>query len=313
MNDISRRVGMALTVALLAVDLHAASLKVAALNLEWFPGQWPQPPTEEMTAHQQAARPVIEALSPDIFIATEICDETALREVLAGVPGLTLHIISNFREADDDPERRNQQIAIASRLKAFAGWAEPWEQTTEGLRRGFAFAALENPETGRLILVYGLHLKSNSAMTPEQTQLNYAIRDASTRQLIAHAKKMAEQFAERGIDGWIIAGDINTNHDGRFEDNVVAMLEAEGYWNTWRPVPPEQRYTWKGRIDRFQPTTFDYIFLRGLGQPTADLLEIHETISDHNAVIVHINLPGKAEEEEKEEAPPSEDTTKVGE
>lgn len=276
----------------LSLPLSAAPIKAVALNLEWFPGQWGQPPAEQMSRHVEETRPFIKQLAPDIFIGTEICDETALRDVLGEIPGLQLHVISNFRDADDDPGRRNQQIAIASKLPAVAGWSEPWVQTMDGLRRGFAFVALENPDTGRLVLVYGLHLKSNMSETSEDARRNYEIRDASTRQLLAHAKLMEIRFAERGIDGWIIAGDINTNHDGGFGDNVVAMIEEAGYWNTWRNVPAGQRHTWKGRVDRFAPSTLDYIFLRGLGEPDAKVGVVPETVSDHNAVIADVDLPG---------------------
>lgn len=291
-------IAVAVAATVMTIPLNAAPQNVVALNIEWFPGKWSQPKPEDMANHIEETRPVLEALAPDIFIGTEICDETAFREVIGGITGLTLHVISNFRDADDDPERRNQQIAIAARLPAVAGWAEPWVQTMDGLRRGFAFAALENPETGRLILVYGLHLKSNISNTPEDAQRNFDIRDAATKQLLEHAALMEQKFADRGIDGWIIGGDINTNHDGRFGDHVVDMIIDAGFWNTWKNVPAEERHTWKGRVDRFAPSTLDYIFLRGLGEPDARLIVVPESISDHNAVAVHVDLPAPVAKKE---------------
>jgi len=270
-------------------------LKVVALNIEWFPGQGRNPTDEDIERHIGETRAELGKMDADIFIGTEICDADAFRDVLAAIPGLELHVISSFTGSEDGAEVwRGQQIAIASRLPAVAGWAEPWLPAMDGLRRGFAFAALENPKTGRLLLVYGLHLKSNRSDSPEEEQRNYDIRDESTRQLIHHMERMDLQFAERGIDGWIVAGDINTNHDGRFLDQVVEMITQAGFHNTWINTPPEARHTWKGRIERFEPTTLDYIFLKGLGEPDAELIWISETVSDHNAVMVEMQLPEPA-------------------
>ncbi|HMP95936.1 MAG TPA: endonuclease/exonuclease/phosphatase family protein [Kiritimatiellia bacterium] len=273
-------------------SLHAAKVKVVALNIEWFPGQKWTPEPEDMERHMGETAETLRALAPEILVATEICDADAFRTVLRAVPGLNLRVISNFTGSEEDSERRNQQIALATMLPTIAGWAEPWKATVDGLRRGFSFAAIENPFTGRLIMLYGLHLKSNLSNTPEEEQMNYDIRDESVRQLLVHADQMAEQFAARGIDGWIIAGDINTNHDGKFGDRVVEMFVEAGYWNTWEGVPPEERQTWKGRHERFEPSTLDYIFLKGLGQPQASMIWVDETVSDHNAVVVEVELPG---------------------
>ncbi len=279
---------------LLCGTVEATSLRIVTINLEWFPGQRGKADAAEIERHREACRRELEQLKPDVLVATEICDPDELRNIISGLPGLEIHAASSFTDAEADPERRDQQIVIASRIPAIAGWAEAWDQTIEGLRRGFAFTALENPRTGRLILVYGLHLKSNRSDTPEEAQRNYDIRDASTRQLIRHVRTMSEQFAGHGIDGWIIAGDINTNHDGVFGDQVVDMLTQEGYWNSWSRVPPEQRYSWKGREDRFPPSTLDYIFLKHLGEPDAFIHAVPASVSDHNAVVVEISLPGSA-------------------
>ena len=269
----------------------AGEIKIVALNIEWFPGQRMRPSTHEIERHIADTREALGELSPDILIATEICEEAAFRDALGAVPGLDLHVISNFRFSEDESDsRRNQQIAIASRMKAYAAWAEPWEATIDNLRRGFAFVALENPETGRLIMVYGLHLKSNKSSTLEEEQLNYEIRDESVRQLIEHMTKMEEQFAEIGIDGWIVGGDVNTNDDGQFGDNVVNDMVNAGFWNSWANVPREDRLTWKAR-GPFATTTFDYIFTKGFDEVDAQLVLTDDSVSDHNAVVLYVDLP----------------------
>jgi hypothetical protein len=277
-----------LAATLLPATLPAAT--ITALNLEWFPGRRPQPTPEEMTSHLADTKAGFARAAADIMMITEVCDEAALREVIAeAVPGSELHVISNFTDVEDGDNRRNQQIAIIARLPAVAAWAEAWIPTSEQHRRGFAFAALKNPATGGLIMVYGLHLKSNRSDTPEEAQVNYDIRDASIRQLIEHMHAMQTRFADATIEGWVVGGDINTNHDGVFGDNVIALLEEAGFWNTWKNTPSEGRHTWKGN-DRFQPGTLDYIMTKGFGQPDASLITIPREVSDHNAVFVTIPL-----------------------
>lgn len=278
-------------VSLTCTQGNAEPVKIVAMNLEWFPGQKPRPHWISSWRHINKVKAALSEVSPDILIATEVCDADTFRSVLKSSIGLDLHVISNFVDVEDGGDRRNQQIAIASRYKAFAGWAEPWKQTMENLRRGFSFAALENPFTGRLLLVYGLHLKSNRGATPELQQMNYDIRDASIAQLIAHMNKMETQFSEKGIDGWIVAGDFNTNHDGRFGDHVVAMLEAAGFHNTWKKTAPENRHTWKSR-GPFASTTFDYIMTRGLSEQEAVIHVTNDSVSDHNAVVLTVEMPG---------------------
>jgi len=273
----------------------AEKLKIVTLNLEWFPGQSASITNKhDVKRHINETSVLMKSLDPDIFIATEVCEEMALVTALEDVENADLHVISAFEDQPDPSgrKRRGQQIAIASRLPAVAGWAEPWAPTIEGLRRGFSFAVLERPSTRSLILVYGLHLKSNRAGTPEEEQQNFDIRDASIQQLLEHMQKMESEYSDRDIEGWIIAGDMNTNHDGQFGDHVIERLVAEGFWNSWQRIPKAQRLTWKGREELFQPTTFDYIFTKGFGEPDASVVEVPLTISDHNAVVLEIELPG---------------------
>jgi len=295
MNWVLQRVRVGLVVILAGGWSLAGEIKIVSLNIEWFPGQKTRPSPDEIQRHMADTRETLAELAPDILIATEICEEAAFRDVLQAVPGLELHVISNFKfSEDEDASRRNQQIAIAARLPALAAWAEPWQTTMDQLRRGFSFVALENPESGKLILVYGVHLKSNRSNSPEEEQMNYDLRDESIRQLLSHMEKMEVQFAERGIDAWIIGGDFNTNDDGRFGDNVVKMLMDAGFWNSWSNTAGEDRFTWKER-GQFSSTTFDYVFTKGLGEQNAQLFVTGDNVSDHNAVVLYVDLPAVVE------------------
>lgn len=278
-----------LTVLLVsAAWTHAAT--VTALNFEWFPGKRPQPSQQEIDLHITDTAKTLATLGSDIFIATEVCDAGAFQVALKKAsPDMELHVISDFSDLESGADRRNQQIAIASRLPAVAGWAEAWIPVSEQHRRGFAFAALKNPATDGLIMVYGLHLKSNRSETPAEAQINYDIRNASAEQLIKHVNLMEEKFAGQKIEGWILAGDINTNHDDHFGDRVVAIFGEAGFANTWKNIPAAERHTWKGN-DRFPPGTLDYIFLKGFGDQDARIIEIPREVSDHNAVTATISL-----------------------
>ena len=274
-----------------AITSWVQATTITALNFEWFPGKRPQPTEQEINQHIEDTSKTLEKLGADIFVATEVCDAAAFRAALAKAsPDMELHVMSDFSDLEHGADRRNQQIAIASRLPAVAGWAEAWIPTSKQHRRGFAFAVLKNPATDGLIMVYGLHLKSNRSSTPEEEQINYDIRNASIEQLIVHILAMEEKFADQTIEGWILAGDINTNHDGNFGDRVVELVEQAGFWNTWKNIPAADRPTWKGN-NRFSPGTLDYIFLKGFGEPDAHIIEIPREVSDHNAVNVTIELP----------------------
>jgi len=88
----------------------------------------------------------------------------------------------------------------------------------------------------------------------------------------------------------IVGGDFNTNHDGQFGDNVVKMMTDAGFVNTWGGTPRKDRHTWRGN-DRYEPTTFDYVFVRGLKASTAELVEVSDETSDHWPVKLEIALP----------------------
>jgi hypothetical protein len=89
------------------------------------------------------------------------------------------------------------------------------------------------------------------------------------------------------IAGIVVGGDFNTNHDGKFDDNVISMLEEAGFHNSWKDVPPNQRHTWEGSRE-FKPTTFDYLMTKGLGTPTAEVLPISREASNQRPLRIRI-------------------------
>lgn len=236
----------------------------------------------------QVVQARLKELQPGIFLACEIRDWGAFEELVSVVPGLRVHNVSHFRSRDTGM-LFPQQLAVASQLRVRASWSETWRPTMPGNPRGFSFAALEAPTGDGLWLVYSLHLKSNRSTNEEQAQTNFRFRNESIRQLLQHIEEMETIVFPGEVRGVIVAGDINTDHDGRFGDQVVQMMVEAGFTNTWANVAREERLTWRGS-DRFEPTTFDYIFVRGLEAGDAVMHSVAADESDHHALSVEIRF-----------------------
>ncbi len=260
----------------------AEPLKVISWNMEWFPGKRPTASAAEADAHMKAGQEALKLLNPDIFIGVELTDWDAFHQLCSVVPGLTVHVVSTFT----DPltgEIRPQQIGIASKLKCHGAWWAAWKANVPNISRGFSFAALAAPDGG-LIMVYGNHLKSNRGSDTAEGAKNVgAMRDEQAKQLLQHMKDMEVAYTKYSIKGWLAAGDFNTNHDGQFpECHAVEILTTGGFYNTWLGVPKEKRLTWHDHPGgKFNPTTFDYIFAKGLGELTASTPMADEKVSDH--------------------------------
>lgn len=301
-KGISLVIGMTVRIALSLIwvcftPLHAEALRTVAWNIEWFPGLRPNAGMEARAAHIAAIKPELARINPDIFLAQEITEVGAFEEILTAVPGLKLHVISDF-ESDG---RRGPflQQAIASKLKAHSAWYEPFAQIEElpSLRRGFAFAALTHPDGG-LIMVYSVHLKSNhGSETPEGAKNVADTRRESIRQILAHKEEMiGERFADEKIVGWVLGGDFNTDHDGSFPlCTVVKDVVAAGFHNSWDATPKENRLTWRSDPDptlrRFEPITFDYIFTTGFQPVQAKILDVPRALSDHSPLGILLEKP----------------------
>ncbi len=282
---------LAVSALILALPAAADSLRAVCWNIEWFPGIRPTASAEEADAHMKASQEALRKMDPDIFVAQEIRDWATFHELVSAVPGLTVHVVSSFRDAESGA-LRVQQIGIASKLKCRGAWTT----SSPDISRGFSFAALEHPDGG-LLMVHGVHLKSNHGSdTPEGAQNVADIRAEQTRHLLAHRDEVRFAFDGHEIAGWIAAGDFNTNHDGQFPlCKVVEMMTAGGYFNTWNDVPREERLTWRSdpvvENRRFEPTTFDYIFTRGLKKNKASIIDVPRELSDHSPLELIVEKP----------------------
>ena len=88
-----------------------SGLKIAAWNLQWFPGKTPSGGSaEEQTAHVSAVISELKAIDAEIVLLQEIRDPAALQEIIKAIPEYSLAVVSDFRG--------NLEVAILSRAPA---------------------------------------------------------------------------------------------------------------------------------------------------------------------------------------------------
>lgn len=275
----------------LSPTTFAEPLKALTWNIEWFPGKNPKAKQADKDKQFVAVQSELAKHKPDIFLAQEVTDEAAFKKLVETIPGIKVDVFSHFPEPDSD-KLGQQQCCIASRLKADSAFFESFKPTANlpNLRRGFAFAALEHPGGG-LIMLYSVHLKSNRGSdTPEGAKDVAATRAESVRQILAHKSEMEKRYAGKKVLGWLIAGDFNTNHDGQFpECNAIANFVKAGFHNTWDKTPKEERLTWHNSPweKKFKPTTFDYMLTMGFTESQAKVIPgVSRDTSDHDPVML---------------------------
>lgn len=270
-----------------AEPLH---LSLVTWNIEWYPGRFRYARRPRQEEHAQAVKQEVARINPDIFLAQEMRGWEAFADLCTVVEGLNPVVVSAFRSRSTG-QYWPQQIGIASRLPVFAAWSETWHRDADDVDpgRGFSVAAVRLPDPFRLLLVYSVHLKSNLAETEAQSRWNYTLRDSSIRQLLDHIQEMEEAVFPNLVAGVVVGGDFNTNQDGQFGDRVVEMMVDAGFHQAWEGVPREDRLTWRGS-DRYEPTTLDHFFTRGLGTPTATMLEVSDDTSDHWPVQIQLEI-----------------------
>ena len=280
-----------------AVPIHATPpgaaihLTCTFWNVEWFPGRRPHAGAKAQATHVAAVLPVVQGLDPDVLGLEEVGDADAARLLTDHLPGCKVNVCTEFtRDPTGEPSR--QQIALCSRLPLLAAGWQRWAPDAQGrqARRGFAFAAYR-PAPDEVLLVYGLHLKSNLADEPGGDATNTAMREESTRQFLAHERQEASVCAQWGrVRMVMVGGDMNTSlDDGRFESETTlrALRDEGGFRWAWEGVPLSLRLSLPG-VGRYPATCFDHVFYQGEGVrlASASIRATGRTASDHRPVTV---------------------------
>ena len=265
-------------------------LDITFWNVQWFPGHKPGAGLRAQNNHVALVLPVLQRLDPDVLGLEECGDAPAARRLTDNLPGFHVDACTEFlRPPNDEPSR--QQVVLCSRLPLLAAGWQFFHPDAHGLqpRRGFAFAAYR-AAPGEVLLVYGLHLKSNVEDEPGGAPTNTAMREESMRQLLAHQRAEEAACARWGrVRLAVVGGDMNTSlDDPRFEQetSLRALLAPDaGFRWAWQGIPEPLRVSMPGG-GPYPPACFDHIFYKGDGvrlsaatvEPTA------RNVSDHHPV-----------------------------
>jgi endonuclease/exonuclease/phosphatase (EEP) superfamily protein YafD len=262
------------------------TITVAFWNIQWFPGARPNPTAAEESRQIESVHRDITKLNPDVIGMEEVRDFTRAGVAVQPLAGFKVDVCANFPPREG--QREAQEVAIASRLPALSAWAEEWKAAGAMTPpRGFGFAAYEvGPR--QLLLVYGLHLKSNRGDLRE----NVPIRQESIRQLRAHMSAMETAYGKLGQLSWIVGGDFNTSLDDRkfAAETTLRDLMANGLAWAWQNVPLTARTTLPP-AHNFPPACFDHIFYRNARLVQARVAETSPQSSDHRAIVATLELP----------------------
>ncbi len=262
------------------------AVRAAFWNIKWFPGGRPNAYRAEETKQIDSVQHDITKLSADIIGFEEVRSWDAAALAVKPLPGFKVDVCANFPPREGQTE--TQQVAITSRLEPMSAWAEEWKAGSAITPpRGFAFAAYQLAPR-QLLLVYGLHLKSNRGETIEDV----AIREESMRQLLLHMKDMEAVYGKLGTLTWLVGGDFNTAPDDtRFAtEKTASLLTGIGFLWCWKDIPFANRVTMPPD-KRFPAACFDHIFYRNATLKQAEVLPTSEISSDHRAVRAEFALP----------------------
>ena len=254
-----------------------SKIRVTTWNLEWFPnGSAHDVPLEKQAKRIEAAANVLKQLNPDILLLQEMRDYDACTRLGEAIQqgAYQVAICSSFKGA-------RQQEAIVAKIPAQAAWSESWK-SMEGIDppRGFAFAwfKIGNANIG----VYSLHLKSNLVTHGDpvaETAKNIRKREIAIDQLMTHVSDFIGAKIP-AINGFIIGGDFNTNHDQPMfaAEKTLETLGTGALRSVFEAIPFEQRITHPG-THGFPDATFDYFFGKNvqMGKP----IITQSNVSDH--------------------------------
>ncbi len=261
-----------------------SGLRIAAWNLQWFPGKTPSGGTAaEQAAHVSAVISELKAIDADIVLLQEIRDPAALQEIIKAIPEYSLDVVSDFRG--------NLEVAILSRApaKATEGFMQAFEEGEDANPpRGFAYATVMLTDES-VLAVYSVHLKSDSGGIEETTPK----REESAWQLIAHCNGLKERFEKEGKTFCaVIGGDFNSDPTSEkwAEDDTLRMIQDAGFRWTGQGVDRKELISWL-TDGRYPDAVFDHMMVMAPDGYEVSQSSTHKTdrsVSDHRAVILRL-------------------------
>ncbi|PYK46482.1 MAG: hypothetical protein DME46_01740 [Verrucomicrobia bacterium] len=261
------------------------TVRVAFWNIQWFPGRHPNASVATERAQTASVHRDMRGINADVIGMEEIRDFSNATIAVSPLAGFKVDVVSDFppREGQDV----GQQVAIASRFTPLSAWVEMWKPNGPLVPpRGFAFAAYEVAPR-HVLLVYGVHLKSNRGEIAE----DIAIREESMQQLIEHIHTMNDAYGKLGSVSCIVGGDFNTAPDDpRFAgEKTTRLLHDNGFSWCWQNIPFARRISLPA--DKLFPAAcFDHIFMRNAKLNSARVIETSRRSSDHNAIFAEVQL-----------------------
>ena len=229
---------------------------IATWNLQWFPGNRPEPVVAEKAWHEKEAGRVLQELPVDLLLVQEVVDREALKRVAREYPW---RVVSNFQRAgDENSELPVQNVAILSKVPIRKAWEVGFHNlplTPDRPVRGFLGARLGTKKKG--MTVYALHLKSNRGG-----------REVAAKRREKAIEYLRKEWEERGLDpgkdAILVAGDFNCSlRNPEFvEEKTIRGLLKEGWVSATENIPWPQAATVKpDPTGKYPASDFDHILL----------------------------------------------------
>ena len=261
---------------------------VATWNLQWFPGNRPEPSVAGRTRHEREAGKFIRKLNADLLLVQEVVDSGALARATREYPW---RVVSNFQRAgDEDADLPVQNVAILSRVPIRESWEVSFHSlplTPDRPVRGFLGARLGTKKNG--MTVYTVHLKSNRGG-----------REAAAKRRERAMEYLRRDWQRRGLnpekDRILIAGDFNCslrNPEFAGERTIKGLLK-KGWISATEGIPwPESATVKPDPEGKFPAADFDHILLSPAwtkamerGRWKVEISQNSKVPSDHYPVVL---------------------------
>ena len=256
---------------------------VATWNLQWFPGNCPQPTISSQKKHEREVVKILQRIDADLLMVQEVVDREVLARVAKHYPW---RVVSNFQRAgDEDAELPVQNVAILSKVPIRESWEVGFHNlplTPDRPVRGLLAARLGTKRSG--ITVYTVHLKSNRGG-----------REASTKRREKAMDYLRKDWERRGLhpgkNAILVAGDFNCSlKNPEFaEETTIRDLLKEGWVSGGQDIPwPEAATVKPDPEGKFPAADFDHILLSPAwvkavegGRWKGEVIQSSQVPSDH--------------------------------